>query len=143
MEPDYSMESISVLIADDDPYIRQCIRRALEIDPVLQVKWEADNGLEAVVLTGKHHPDVVLLDAEMPRMDGFEAAQCIRQRQPDLCIVIMSIYEQARSRALESGAAAFIVKGSGCKVLRATVRDALRACSPCSGTGPGDGASGV
>jgi len=138
MEPNYSMESISVLIADDDPYIRQCIRRALEIDPVLQVKWEADNGLEAVVVAGKHNPDVVLLDSEMSRMDGFEAALCIRQRQPNLCVVIMSIYEQSRSKALESGAAAFIVKGSGCKVLRSTVHAAIEASSQRSDGEPGD-----
>ena len=122
------MQPISVLIADDDPYIRQCLRRALEIDPILQVQWEAENGLEAVVLAGKHHPDVVLLDSEMPRMDGFEAAQCLRQRLPGLCVVMMSVYEQARSRALECGAAAFIVKGSGCKELRSIVHGALKSC---------------
>jgi len=96
---------------------------------MLQVRWEAENGLEAVVLADKHYPDVVLLDSEMPRMDGFEAAQCLRQRQPELCVVLMSVYEQARTKAFESGATAFIVKGSGCKELRSIVHNALKACS--------------
>jgi DNA-binding response OmpR family regulator len=99
----------------------------MEIDPLLQVKWEAENGLEAVVLAERHHPDIVLLDSEMPRMDGFEAAQCLRKRQPGLCIVMMSVYEQARSRALECGACSFVVKGCGCKELRSIVHGALKA----------------
>ncbi len=120
------MPSISILIADDDAYLRQCLRRALEVDPDLRVGWEAQNGLQAIVLADRHKPDVVLLDAEMPRMDGFETARCLRLRQPDLCIVIMSVYEQARSQALESGADAFIVKDCGCTKLRALLRGVLQ-----------------
>lgn len=120
------MQQVSILIADDDPFIRQCLRRALEIDPDLQVAWEAQNGLQAIVLADRHLPDLVLLDAEMPRMDGFEAARCLRLRRPDICIVILSLYEQFRSQALESGANAFIVKDCGCSKLRALVREALR-----------------
>ena len=120
------MQPISILIADDDPYIRQCLRRALEIEPDLQVAWEAQNGLQAIVLADRHLPDMVLLDAEMPRMDGFEAARCLRLRRPELCIVIMSVYEQSRSQALESGANAFLVKDCGCSKLRSLVRSVLQ-----------------
>jgi len=119
------MKPSSILIADDDSYIRQCMRRALEIDPDLKVAWEAENGLQAIVLADRHSPDMVLLDADMPRMDGFEAARCLRLRRPDLCILIMSMYEQARMRALESGADAFIVKDCGCQKLRSFVRSVL------------------
>jgi len=76
------MQPISILVADDDEHIRQCVRRALEIDPELQVICEAENGLQALALAAQHHPDIVLLDAQMPRMDGFETARCIRQRCP-------------------------------------------------------------
>ncbi len=120
------MLPISILIADDDPYLRQCFRRALEVDPDLKVEWEAQNGLQAIVMADRHQPDVVLLDAEMPRMDGFEAARCLRLRRPDLCIVIMSVYEQVRSQALESGADAFTVKDCGCSKLRSLVRSVLQ-----------------
>ncbi len=120
------MSPISILIADDDPFIRQCLRRALEVDPDLHVAWEAQNGLQAIVLADRHSPDVVLLDAEMPRMDGFEAARCLRRRRPELCIVIMSLYQQAGSQALESGANAFIVKDCGCTKLRSLLRSVIQ-----------------
>ena len=109
---------ITVLVADDDPYIRQCIRHATEIDPDLRVECEAENGLQALMLAERHRPDVVLLDAEMPRMDGMEAARCLRKSRPDVCIIIMSVYEELRSTALEAGADAFILKGCGCSQLR-------------------------
>src|SRR5690242_16624378 len=102
------MPTRSILIAAADNYIRQCLRRALEVDPELRVECEAPNGLQAIVLADRHAPDMVLLDARMDRMDGFEAARCLRQRRPDLCVVIMSMYEEDRAQALESGADAFI-----------------------------------
>lgn len=112
------MQRIAVLVADDDPYIRQCLRHAMDIDPRLHVVCEAENGLQALVLADRFLPDVILLDAEMPRMDGFEAARCLRKRRPDCCIVIMSMYEQVRSQAIGAGADAFIVKDCGCTELR-------------------------
>jgi DNA-binding NarL/FixJ family response regulator len=120
------MQPISVLVADDDLRLRQCLRHALEIDPQLQVMWEAENGLQALVLADQHHPDVVLLDADMPRMDGFEAARCLRQRCSRVRIVIMSVYEQARSQAMEAGADAFLVKGCGCTEIRSILHRVLR-----------------
>ena len=120
------MQPISILVADDDSHIRQCLHRALEIDEQLQVKWEAENGLQALVLAAQYHPDVVLLDAEMPRMDGFEAARCLRQRCSKVRIVIMSVYEEARAQALEAGANAFLVKDCGCTELRSMLHRVLR-----------------
>jgi DNA-binding NarL/FixJ family response regulator len=119
------MQPISILIADDDLHIRQCLRRALEIDSQLRVRWEAENGLQALALANQHHPDVVLLDADMPRMDGFEAARCLRQHLSGVRIVIMSVYEHARSQAMEAGAHEFVVKGCGCTELRSTVHRVL------------------
>jgi DNA-binding NarL/FixJ family response regulator len=125
------MEQISILVADDDPCIRKCLRHALEVDPRLKIAWQAGNGLEALALAGRHLPDVVLLDAEMPRMDGFEAARCLRQRRPETCIVIMSVYDEVRSRALEAGADAFILKDCGCTEFRSILHSVIEehACS--------------
>jgi hypothetical protein len=67
----HAMQPISILLADDDAMIRQCLRRAVEADPRLQIRWEADNGLQALLLAQQHHPQVVLMDAQMPRMDGI------------------------------------------------------------------------
>jgi DNA-binding NarL/FixJ family response regulator len=116
------MPPISILIADDDPTIRQCLRHAVEVDPQFQIKWEADNGLQALVLAQEHHPEVVLLDAQMPRMDGIEAARCLRQKDHNLRIIVLSVYEQFRAQAVAAGADAFVTKDCGCEFLRATIR---------------------
>src|ERR1043166_9458794 len=115
------MSPISILIADDDPMVRQCLRHAMQADPQLHIMWEADNGLQALMLAGKHNPDLILIDAQMPRMDGIEATRCLKQKGVKARIVVMSVYEQARDQALEAGADAFIVKDCGC----ATLRDVL------------------
>ncbi len=119
------MESVSILIADDDAKIRQCLRRALEADPQFEVRWEADNGLEALVKAKEHQPRVILMDAQMPRMDGIEATRCLRQHNHSLCILVMSVYDHVRAQALAAGADGFITKDCGCSAIRAAVRDAL------------------
>ncbi|HZP84794.1 MAG TPA: response regulator transcription factor [Chthonomonadaceae bacterium] len=119
------MQTVSILIADDDPMIRQCLRRALEVDPRLAVRWEANNGLEALVLAQQHRPQIVLMDAQMPRMDGIEATRCLRQHDHTLRILVMSVYEQVRAQALAAGADGFVTKDCGCEALRAAIHRAL------------------
>jgi DNA-binding NarL/FixJ family response regulator len=112
---------ISILLADDDAIIRQCLRRAVEADPRLEIRWEADNGLQAVLLAQQHHPHLILMDAQMPRMDGIEATRCLRQRDHNARIVVMSVYDQARAQALAAGADDFITKDCGCDRIRETI----------------------
>ena len=117
-----TMQAIHILLADDDAVIRQCLRRAVEADPRLQVKWEADNGLQALLLAKQHHPHLVLMDAEMPRMDGIEATRCLRQCNHETRIVVLSVYDHYRASALAAGADAFLVKDAGCEAIRSTIR---------------------
>jgi len=116
------MQTISILIADDDPTVRRCLHHAMEADAQLQICWEADNGLQALMLARKHSPDLILMDAQMPRMDGIEATRCLRQCETTAQIVVMSVYEQLREQALEAGADAFVVKDCGCAMLRSVLR---------------------
>jgi DNA-binding NarL/FixJ family response regulator len=116
------MQPITILIADDDAMIRQCLRRAVECDPRLQICWEADNGLQALVMTKQHHPDLVLMDAQMPRMDGIEATRCLRKCDKQTRILVMSVYDQMRAPALAAGADGFVTKDCGCEAIRKAIR---------------------
>ena len=110
--------------------IRECLRSAVEADPDLQIRWEAANGLQALVLAQRYHPSLVLLDAQMSRMDGIEATRCLRQRDHDLRIVVMSCYEQHRSQALAAGADAFVIKDCGCDAIRTAIRRLFQSVGP-------------
>lgn len=116
------MPVISILIADGDSMTRECLKRAVEADPRLQIRWEAENGLQALLLARQFKPTLALLDAQMPRMDGIEAARCLRQYDPAIQIIVMSVYEQERATALAAGADAFLTKDAGCAAIRETVR---------------------
>lgn len=115
------MQPISILLADDDAIVRQCLRRAVEADPRFEIRWEADNGLQALLLAQQHQPNVILIDAQMPRMDGIEATRCLRQRFHNLRIIVMSVYDQMRAQALAAGADDFITKDCGCEAIRAAL----------------------
>ncbi len=120
MQP-ITMQPITILIADDDAMIRQCLRRAVECDPRLQIRWEADNGLQALLMVQQFHPHIVLMDAQMPRMDGIEATRCLRQRDHAIRILVMSVYDQARAQALAAGADGFVTKDCGCEAIREAI----------------------
>ncbi len=115
------MTPISILLADNDEIIRQCLRHAMEADPQLNINWEADNGLKALHLAQEYHPTVILMDAHMTRMDGIEVTRCLRQRGYHERIILMSVYENVRSDALEAGATEFVNKDGGCDAIRQAI----------------------
>lgn len=119
------MSLIRILIADDHPSIREGLRLILESDRDFQVVAEAGNGHEAVEQFMRYRPDLVLMDLQMPALDGLEATQLIRRAQPDARVVILTSYPgDARvSRAFAAGATSYLLK----TVLRAGLLAALRA----------------
>jgi len=120
------MQPVSILIADDDPLVRRCLRHAVGCDGHLVVQWEADNGLQALALAQQHHPEVILIDSHMDRMNGFEATRCLRHHDREVRIVVLGVYETDRAQALEAGADAFIVKDSGCEAIRKAIHHLLQ-----------------
>ena len=119
------MQPISILIADDDPMVRLCLRHAVEAGCPLQICWEACNGLQALALAQKHKPQLVIMDSQMERMSGIEATRCLRNRDHDVLILVMSVYGNECALALAAGADAFLVKDSGCEAIRTTIRRLL------------------
>jgi DNA-binding NarL/FixJ family response regulator len=118
------MKSIKVLIVDDLPHVRQGLVSLLLLasrnaHPTLEVVGEAQDGREAVHQAQTLHPDVVLMDLEMPVLDGYAATRQIKAEQPGVRVVILSIHagpeEEARARA--AGADGFVVKGASYQAL--------------------------
>jgi two-component system, NarL family, response regulator LiaR len=104
--------TIRVLITDDHKVVRRGLRGFLELDPVLKVVGEAGNGEEAVAMTRRLDPDVVLMDLLMPLMDGIEATREIRREMPDVEVVALtSVLEDASvTGAIKAGAIGYLLK---------------------------------
>ena len=105
------VEPIRVLIVDDQPRARKSVRALLSTwNGVLEIR-EAGNGREAVRLVEELPPDLVLMDARMPEMDGLEATRQIKARWPAVKIVVLSMYVENQDEALAAEADAFVGKG--------------------------------
>jgi DNA-binding NarL/FixJ family response regulator len=104
-------DPIRVVIADDHRLVRQELRNILEETEDIQLVGEAADGCQAVDLAGKLTPDVVLMDINMPRMDGVEATRLIRHQFPSVQVVGLSVNAAHFADALRwAGAAAVLNK---------------------------------
>jgi DNA-binding NarL/FixJ family response regulator len=117
-------DPIRVLVVDDHPLLREGIAAVLETQPDMCVQAEATEGAEALAMYEAHHPDVVLMDLQMPGMDGIAAIQAIRARDPSARIVVLTTYQgdvQAL-RAFQAGAHGYLLKS----MLRRELVDTIR-----------------
>lgn len=119
------MTDIRVLIVDDVQSVRQDLRTFLSLSGNVEIIGEASNGLEAIRLAEALHPQVILMDLEMPVLDGYEAARQIKALQPYCHIIALSIHagEAERQQALEAGMADLIVKGAPLEMLLRAIRE--------------------
>lgn len=117
------MNSTRVLIVDDVEQVRWDLRTVLTLTEDLEIVGEAANGLEAMHLAESLRPDVVLMDLEMPVLDGYEATRLIRTLCPACRIVALTVhgYEEAHRKAHQSGADAFIIKGEPVETIVQTI----------------------
>jgi CheY-like chemotaxis protein len=116
-------QRIQVLIADDRPRSRDGLKALLATWPELEVVGEAPDGGEAVQLVEKLRPDVVLMDARMPVMDGLEATRLIKERWPQVKVIVLTMYPSFQAVALAAGADAFLVKGCAAQELLEAILD--------------------
>jgi two-component system, NarL family, response regulator NreC len=117
------MKVIRVLIVDDMTQVRQDLRTVLTLsgdgDHPIEIVGEAANGLEAIRQSEALQPDVVLIDLEMPVLDGYEASSLIKTRCPACRVIALTVhdYESARQKAFQARMDGFIVKGTPVETL--------------------------
>ncbi len=116
---------VSVLIVDDHPLLREGVAAVLEAEPDIRVVGEAADGREAISRFERLRPDVVLMDLQMPGVDGVEAIAEIRAIAPDARIIVLTTYagDVRALSALRAGASGYLLKSS----LRRELIDTIRA----------------
>jgi PAS domain S-box-containing protein len=114
---------IRILLVDDHALVRNGLSSVLRYNPDLQVVGEAADGQEAVALAAALKPDVVIMDVNMPKMDGVEASRLIKQDLPSTVVIGLSMHEGGHHEAAmrESGAAAYLTKDAAAERLIETI----------------------
>jgi DNA-binding NarL/FixJ family response regulator len=122
------MTPIRVLLADDHTLVRAGVRSLLETLQDVVVIAEAADGSEALALIAAHRPDVALLDINMPKLSGLEAAaQAVRDFPPTRVIILsMHVDEEYVREAVRAGAAGYLLKDSGTSELETAIRAVVR-----------------
>ncbi|MBI1802024.1 MAG: response regulator transcription factor [Chloroflexi bacterium] len=118
------MPKLRVLLADDHAIVREGVRMILNAQPDLVVVGEASNGNEVLSLAQTLKPDLVVMDIGMPGKNGLEATRALKQLQPHLPIVILTMHEDEDYffRVLAAGAAGYVLKGAGSDELLSAIR---------------------
>ncbi len=118
------MKTQRVLIVDDVPQVRRELRTLLPLLEAIDIVGEAENGQKAIELAAALQPDVILMDVEMPVVDGLAATRSIKQQYPACRIIILSIHndEAICAKARLAGADDFVDKGESLAVLTKAIQ---------------------
>jgi DNA-binding NarL/FixJ family response regulator len=121
------MKKTRILIADDHSVVRSGLRLLLQSSPDFTVVAEAEDGEDAVALVDRHKPDVVIMDISMPKLNGIEATGIMKQANPDLKIIILTVHEDEEYvyQMLRAGASGYVLKSAGKKEIFAAIESAL------------------
>lgn len=108
------MDTIRVLIADDHQLFRDGLKALLESAPDAEVVGEAATGKEAVALATEFQPDLILMDLQMPDLDGIEATRRVVQTSPHIKVLMVTMFEDDESvfAAMRAGARGYVLKGA-------------------------------
>jgi len=119
---------IRLLIADDHPIVRSGLRGAFAAEPDIEVVGMAANGREAVEQAIGHRADVVLMDLRMPEMDGVRAIAALRDRAPQIRVLVLTTFDSEVDvlPAIEAGATGYLLKDAPVEELLRAVRASYR-----------------
>lgn len=120
-----SVKRITVLLAEDHMIVREGLRKLLEAESDIEVVGEADNGRQAVDMTRKLRPAVVVMDIAMPLLNGLEATSQIRQAVPEAKVLILSTHSDDAyvERVMALGAAGYLIKQTSAQFLSEAIRE--------------------
>ena len=120
-------DKATVLLVDDHALLRTGVANIINQEPDLEVVAEAGDGFEAIAAYERHHPDVMLLDLRMPRMEGVEVVRQIRERDPRARVIVLTTYDtdDEIQRALKAGAKAYVLKDISAEDLVGCIRTVL------------------
>jgi NarL family two-component system response regulator LiaR len=118
-------EPIRVLIVDDHTVVRDGLNALLSVEPGILVVGSAADGVEAVKLAGELEPDIILLDLVMPKMDGVQAINEIKNNNPEIKILVLTSFAENHQvySAIKSGAIGYLMKDSSADDLINAIRD--------------------
>ncbi|MBN1396961.1 MAG: response regulator transcription factor [Bacteroidetes bacterium] len=118
------MNKIRILLADDHPMVRSGLIKLLEPFKEFVIIGEASDGEEAVAMTRKLEPDVLVIDLSMPKLSGIEATKIICKNYPSVKVLVLTMYdnEEYVYQILKSGAGGYLLKNSGRDELAAAIR---------------------
>jgi DNA-binding NarL/FixJ family response regulator len=131
-EPSAAQEPSRIVVADDHPLFRSAISYTLEAHPDLEVVAEAADGREALELSRRLRPELVLMDLGMPVMDGVAATRAIKRELPDTLVLVITALDESEGLAdsLEAGAAGYVLKDAPAPRIVDAVRRTLAGENP-------------
>lgn len=117
---------IRIVVADDHPIVRQGIVALLAAEDDIEVVGEVADGRRAIAMAVGEEPDLVLMDLRMPEVDGVEATRTIRERCPDVAVLVLTTFDtdEAIVRAIDAGASGYLLKDTPTDQLVDSVRRA-------------------
>jgi DNA-binding NarL/FixJ family response regulator len=113
---------LRLVIVDDNPRTRSALTAFFSTLEDMQVVGEAADGRQAIELLPCCSPDVVLMDARMPHMDGIEATRLVKERWPRIPVVILTLYADCQAQAQSASADAVLLKGCSLQSMASTIR---------------------
>lgn len=118
------MKEIRLMIVDDHPLFRQGLRRVLEVEPDIRIEAEAANGQEALLLARQHKPDVIIMDINLPVLNGIQLTRRIKADLPEIAVIVVTAYdhEEQLLHAIRAGGSAYFPK----EVQPSTLIEAIR-----------------
>jgi DNA-binding NarL/FixJ family response regulator len=121
------LNTVSIMLADDHPLLRFALREIMMKQPDFNIIAEASNGEEAVKLAKSLLPDIIIMDINMPKIDGIEATRRIKAECPSILILVLTVYDDCEHvlNILEAGAVGYLTKCAFAKEIITAVRAAI------------------